>query len=419
MKNKTLWQVLVSLLLAIVAGYFTSPNLSFAGISLVSLYGLIGQLFLNALTLVVVPLVCSSIITGTARMGADGAFKSMGAKAFSCFIGSTLSAILIGYALVSLIQPGAGHEGSLASQASLEIAHVQESQTAFQKVEQILFRLVPTNIIAAASQGQMLGLIVFSMIIGFFINKIDAQPAAAILTFFHGIFQLMMKITQLVMKALPIGVFALVAKIVSTTGLESIRSVAAFSGVVFLGLCLCLLILFPLMLKIVGRASPLAHFKAMTPALVTAFSTSSSAATMPVSIECLETRAGVPARICGFAIPLGTAMNMPGTALHVCVGVFFIAQVYGISLSWSTQAIIILMTLLTSFGIAGIPSGSLFALVTVLGMAGLPAEGVALILAVERLIDMCRTTVNVFGNSCCAVVMAKKAHPVPDPLPAV
>lgn len=408
MKNKALWQVLAAIIFAVLTGYYTQADTAILGINLRQAYGLVGQLFLNALTLVVVPLVCSSIITGTARMGSDKDFKTLGIKTFGYFLTTNILAILVGYFLVQGFMPGADQSANL-SQSFLgnHTLPSQAQEGVFQKIEQLLFRLVPTNILAAASQGQMLGLITFCMVFGFFVNKIESQSASVILSFFQGVFQVMMKITQLVMKALPIGVFGLVAKVVSTTGLDSVKSVAAFFGVVLLGLLLTSFVVFPLLLKLIGGLNPITHFKAMLPALVTAFSTSSSAASMPVTIECLEDRAKVPPRICSFTVPLGTAIYMPGTALHVCASVFFIIQVYGISLDFATQATILLMTLLTSFGIAGIPSASLFAIVTILSMIGVPAEGVALILTVERLVDMCRTTVNVFANSCTAALIAQ------------
>lgn len=409
MKNSMLLNVFIALALALVAGILTSPETSLFDVPVVQLYGLVGKIFLNALTLVVVPLVCSSIITGTARMGADSAFKTLGTKTFFYFIGTTLLAILVGYVLMITFQPGVGQQGALA-ESFVDASRLQELQSqaqegGFQKIEQLLLRLVPTNILAAASQGQMLGLIVFCMFFGFFITKIETPAASVITSFFQGVFQIMMKITQMVMRALPIGVFALVAKVIAATGVESIKSVASFFVIVIFGLLIAALIVFPLLLKGLTGINPINHFKAMAPALLTAFSTSSSAATMPVTMDCLEKKANVSARICGFTIPLGTSINMPGTALYVCCAVFFIAQVYEVPMSWTTQLITLLMILLTSFGIAGIPSASLFAVVTVLTMAGLPGEGIALILAVERLIDMCRTTVNVFGNTCCAVLI--------------
>lgn len=417
MKNTMLLKVFFALILAVLAGYFTTPDAAIFNVPIVQFYGLIGKLFLNALTLVVVPLVCSSIITGTARMGSDSGFKTLGTKTFVCFVGTTFLAVCVGYILMITLQPGSGQQGILA-QSLVDVTKLQELQSqaqegGFQKIEQLLLRLVPTNILAAASQGQMLGLIVFCMLFGFFINKIETQAASVILSFFQGIFQIMMNITQMVMKALPIGVFGLVAKVIAMTGLESIKSVGSFFVIVLLALLVQALIIFPILLRGIAGINPIHHFKAMAPALLTAFSTSSSAATMPVTIECLEKKANVSPRICGFTIPLGSSVNMPGTAIYVCCAVFFIAQVYQVNLSWTDQCITLCMILLTSFGIAGIPSASLFAVVTVLTMTGLPGEGIALILAVERLIDMCRTTLNVFGNSCCAVLIESLDRPKP------
>jgi proton glutamate symport protein len=426
MKNSILFKVLAALFLAILAGLFTQPDTTFLGIPLIQFYGLIGKLFLNALTLVVVPLVCSSIITGTARMGADSSFKTLGKKTFACFIGTTLIAVLVGYLLTIVLQPGSGLHATLSA-ASPENTQLQETilqnqEVGFQKIEQLLLRLIPSNILAAAAQGQMLGLIAFCITFGFFLTKIETQSANIIISFFQGISQIMMKITQMIMKTLPFGVFFLVAKVVATTGMESITSGTAFLAVVLLGLAIEMFIVFPLLLKVFGRVNPLTHFKAMTPALLTAFSTSSSAGTMPVTLECLEKNAKVSPRISGFAIPLGTSINTPASALHVCCSIFFIAQAYDVPLSLSMQGITLLMIILTSFGIAGIPSASLFAVVTVLAMVGLPTDGIALILAVERLVDMCRTTVNVFGNSCCAVLIERadkqKDMQSIDPAPA-
>ena len=253
----------------------------------------------------------------------------------------------------------------------------------------------------------MLGLIFFSLLFGYFISKIDVEPARIMLGFWNGVFQIMMKITHLVMKALPIGVFGLVAKVVATTGSEAFLSVAWFTLTVLVALNIYMFIVLPILLKFVGKVSPLAHFKAMGPALLTAFSTSSSAATLPLTLECLEKRANVSNRICSFTVPLGTSLNLTGSALHVCVAVFFIAQVYGITMGIGTVITVFLLILFSSIGMAGIPSACLVALVLILNTIGLPGDAIGLILAVERILDMCRTVVNVFGTSCCTVLIAR------------
>lgn len=407
-------KVLISIVLAIVAGLLTSPDSGIGGVTFLQIYTLIGQLFLNALTLVVVPLVASSIITGAARMGSDGSAGTLGVKTFGYFILTSLLAILVGLAIATLIEPGISQgSGNLSSEIQMadtprfEALKSQGEGNSFDKIAQIFLKLVPSNILAVASQGQMLGLIFFSLIFGYFISKIEPHPASIILGFWKGIFQIMMQITHLVMKAMPIGVFGLVAKVVATTGAESLKSVALFTLTVLAGLFIHMCIILPFLLKFVAKVSPIAHFKAMAPALLTAFSTSSSAASLPVIIECVEKRAHVSNRICSFTVPLGTSLNLSGSALHVCVAVLFIAQIYGIDLSFSNILVIILMTLLASIGTAGIPSACLITVVLILHTLGIPAEALGLILAVERILDMCRTTVNAFSNSCCAVLVAK------------
>lgn len=404
-------KVLIAIVLAVIAGLLTSPQTVVWGIPLVKVYGLVGQLFLNALSLVVVPLVAASIITGMARMGGDQSFGSLGVKTFGYFIFTTLLAILVGLALALLIAPGSLQESSglgLAQMDTQRIAELaaQSQGDPFSKIEQILLKLVPSNILAAAAQGQMLGLILFCMVFGYFISQIDAHTSGILLGFWKGVFQIMMKITHLVMKALPFGVFGLVAKALATTGLSTVGSVAGFFGTVLLGLALFAFVLLPLLLKTIAGVNPLNHIRAMFPALVTAFSTTSSAATLPVTLECVEKRAGVSNRISSFVLHLGTSINLSGSALYVCMGVLFVAQAFGVSLSVPALAIIVLMALLTSLGTAGIPSASLISVVLILQTLGLPAEGIGLIMAVERFLDMFRTPVNVFSNSCCAVLVA-------------
>ncbi len=217
----------------------------------------------------------------------------------------------------------------------------------------------------------------------------------------------MIQVTHLIMKLLPYGVFCLVAKVFMTTGIGSLKSVALFSLTALLGLAAFMFIALPLMLKYVAKVKPMRHFKAMSPALVTAFSTSSSSATLPVTIDCVEKRAGVSNKICSLVVPLGTSINMSGSALYECVAAMFVAQAYGIDLSFTTQFLVVVMSLVTSIGVAGVPSASLVAILVILKVIGLPAEGIGLFVAVDRLLDMCRTTVNVFSDSCCAILVAR------------
>lgn len=409
MKHNILLKVLIAIVLAVIAGWLTGSDKEILGIPYLKIYHLIGQLFLNALNLVVVPLVCASIILGTARMGAESSFGLLGAKTFGFYILTSLLAVIVGLCAFLLLSPGSSTEqvGSLSHVASNMAYLTSQSQgDTFDKISDILLRLVPSNILAAASQGQMLGLIFFSILFGFFTSKIDADASSVILGFWKGVFQIMMKITQLVMKALPIGVFALVAKVIATTGMDSIASVGLYFFTVILGLFVYAVGVLPSLLAGMAGVNPILYFRAIAPALFTAFSTSSSAATMPLTMECLEKRVGISNRICSFTIPLGTSLNMSGGALYLCIASLFIAQSYGVEISLTTMGIIFFMALLTSMGIAGIPSASLISVVVILQTIGVPVEGIGLIMAVDRILDMFRTTVNVLGNTSCAVLLA-------------
>jgi len=409
-KKKSPWPVFIAIALAVIIGNLTGSTAGLFGITFYSIYEIIGDLFINALTLVVVPLVSSSIITGIARIGNDASFGRLGAKMFGFYFGTSILAILIGLLFVNLIQPGI-NEAHLATgtieNASVSQVHQSISSQQSPKLTSILFQMVPSNVVAAFSQGNMLGLIFFSLIFGYCLSKIEKGPSETLFSFWNGVFQTMIKFTHVIMKFLPIGVFCLVAKVFAVTGLESLKSVGLFFISVLLGLAAFTFIALPLLLKFIAKVNPIRHFQAMAPALITAFSTSSSSATLPITIDCVEKRAGVSNKICSLVIPLGTSINMSGSALYECVAAMFVAQVYGIEISFTTQFLVVLLSLITSIGVAGIPAASLVALIVILKALGLPAEGIGLFIAVDRILDMCRTTVNVFSDSCCAILVAK------------
>lgn len=409
-KHKRPWGVFAAIVLAILFGSYMGKDASIFGVSFYSIFDTLGIIFLNALTLVVVPLVSSSIITGIARIGGEESFKRLGGKMFTFYLGTSLLAILIGLFFVNLIAPGQSHVIPPMSQVESEqLGQLkdrvinQEGQT----LVNVLISIVPSNILNALSHGEMLGLIFFSIIFGYVLTKIEPHNSNILKGFFQGIFQAMIHFTHIIMKFLPYGVFCLVAKVFMTSGLLSLESVGLFFLTVILGLATFMLIGLPCLLKWVGKVSPIRHFRAMGPALITAFSTSSSSATLPITIDCVEKRAGVSNKICSLVVPLGTSINMSGSALYECVAAMFVAQAYGIDISYSTQFLVVLMALITSIGVAGIPSASLVAILVILRVIGLPAEGVGLFIAVDRLLDMCRTTVNVFSDSCCAVLVAR------------
>ena len=401
-KSKSPWKILLAIALAILVGNWTGTEKTLFGISFYSVYDVLGSLFIRTLMLIVVPLVSSSIVTGVARIGNEKAFGRLGLKTFGFYIGTSLLAILIGLFLANLIQPGLSQTALLANKVEVE-SHLFGQGSS---LSTILIELIPSNIVDVFN-GQMLGLIFFSLLFGYAISKIESHSSSVLFGVSQGIFQAMLKITEMVMKLLPVGVFCLVAKAFATTGLESLKSVSLFFVTVLAGLGIFFFIGLPLFLKCIGGVNPWKHFRAMGPALVTAFSTSSSSATLPITMECVEKRAGVSNRICSLVIPLGTSINMSGSALYECVAALFVAQAYGIDLPLITQFLIVVFSLLASMGVAGIPSGSLVAIIVILKAVGLPAEGIGLLIAVDRLLDMCRTMVNVFSDTCCAVLVAK------------
>lgn len=409
MGNNTFAKVMIAILLAILAGWLSGTTAGIFGVTFYQIYDLIGHLFMNALTVVVVPLVTASIITGTAKMGGEHSLGSLGVKTFGYYLSTSFLAILVGWAVITWVSPGEHLELSPSVGSAEAVVKLEESvpEHGFGKVENILLQLVPSNIFAAASKGQMISLILFSILFGYFMTRIDPQVASILNGFWQGVLQTMMKITHFIMKALPIGVFGLVAKVAASTGMDTLTSLAIFAFSVLIGLLIYMCIILPLILKYIAKVSPWKHFQAMMPALVTAFSTSSSAATLPIMFECLEKRAFVSNRICSFTLPLGMSFNLAGSAMFICMAVFFIAQVYGVEFSLSSQLLIVVLTLLISLGLTGIPSASLIGVVIILTTMGLPAEGIGLLFAVDRILDMLRTTTNVFSNSSCCVLVAK------------
>jgi proton glutamate symport protein len=399
------WQIAIALVLAIAAGIASGPQ-GFA----VPAFDFIGTLFLNALKMIVVPLIVAAIVNGLAQ-ARGAALGRMGALTLAYYAITGLLAILTGLFLVNLLTPGIvdGQPAKALMGLDASTAEVQKQMAnrGAGDFAQVILLLFPPNIFAAASQGQMLGIICFSLLFGYAVSRLPEGSGRTQREFWQGFYDVMLRLTNLVMRFAPIGVFGLVAEVVAQTGWSAVRPLAVFFVTVLLGLLAHALITLPLILRLVARVSPLKHYVAMGPALATAFSTSSSAATLPVTLECMEERAKVPQRVTSFVLPIGANVNTDGSALYECVVVMFIAQAYGVDLSMAQQFVVVLGALLTGIGIAGIPSASLVGIAVILGAVGLPLEGIGLVLAVDRILDMCRTTVNVFGDSCGAVVVGR------------
>lgn len=405
------WQILIALAFAVIAGMLTGQEAHILGITFYQLYDFFGTLFLNALKMLIVPLIMASIIVGMMNISSGETLGRLGGKTLVYYATTSLLAILTGLLIVNLTTPGI--VDGMPAKDVIGLSEVSESVT--QKVEgkgasdivEVFLRMVPVNIVNAAANGQMLGLIFFSLLFGYFLTKINEPQCSTVKNFWQGILDVMMEMTTWVMKFAPLGVFALVAKVIASSGLEAFKPLAIFFFTVLIALLLHFLVTMPLILKAVAGVSPKKHYKAMAPALLTAFSTSSSSATLPLTLDCVEQRAGVSNKVSSFTLPLGATVNMDGTALYECVAAMFIAQAYGLELDFTTQFMIVLVALLTSIGVAGIPSASLVAISIILSTIGLPMEAVGLILAVDRVLDMCRTAVNVFSDSVAAVVIGR------------
>jgi len=416
------WQILIAIVLAVICGHLAGKTGGLFGVTFYSLFDFFGTLFLNGLKMVIVPLIAASIITGIAGIGGAKGLGRLGAKTILFYLTTSLFAILVGLVLVNLIKPGIVDGEPIKNILAVSDAqiHATQAKVGHQgagSIVDVLLSMLPANIVKAAADGQMLGLIVFSLLFGYFMARISEAYAEVQYNFWQGLFEVMMKITDLIIRFAPIGVFALIAKVVAgfdTHGNDvatAVEALSKFSLTVILGLAIHFLGTLPLLLRVFGRVNPLRHYRAMGPALLTAFSTASSSATLPMTMECVEKNARVSNRTSSFVLPLGATVNMDGTALYECVVAIFIFQAFGFDLSFTQQFIIVFTALLTSIGVAGIPSASLIAIMIILRQVGLPeaqaAAGLAMVLVVDRVLDMCRTSVNVFSDSCGAVIIAR------------
>ena len=393
------WQIAIALALSVLVAWPSGPQTTLFGVALVDVLDFFGGLFLNALKMVVVPLIVSSIIVGVRNMAGQDAFGRVGAKTVGFYLVTGLIAVATGLVLVNLVAPGSG-DSAQALRAALPDASV-----VLEKVEgrgagdlvNVISRAVPPNVIEAAANTELLALIFVSVVFGYFMARMKGAAADTLQNFWGGIHDVMIAITMWVMRFAPIGVFALVTKTLMISGLGSLGALAWFFVTVLAALAVHFFLTLPLLQRFVGGIRPYAYYGKIAPAQLTAFSTASSSATLPVTLNSAE-KAGISKRTTGFVLPLGATVNMDGTALYECVVVLFIAQIYGIDLGLAGQVTVVALALLTSIGVAGIPSASLVAIALILPAVGLPVEALAVVLVVDRVLDMCRTSVNVTSD---------------------
>ncbi|MCH8100824.1 MAG: dicarboxylate/amino acid:cation symporter [Proteobacteria bacterium] len=417
------WQILIAIVLAGIVGTIifeyrasTGNEPGIVGIEFLTMFDYIGTLFLNALRMIIVPLITSSIIIGVAGIGAGGDLSSLGGKTLLFYATTTLAAILVGLFVINLMHPGyiVNDDGvkepvreMLALEASVEDIAAKVGDKGVGDVAEVFLRMVPTNIVKAAAEGQMLGLIFFSILFGYFMTQLKPQYSEPLFKFWDGVFHVMMKMTEWIMKFAPIGVFGLVGAVIAEAGLGATGPLALFAIAVLLALALHAFVTLPLLLHFVGRVNPLKTLVGASPAMLTAFSTASSSATLPVTIKSVEQNIGVSNKTSSFVLPLGATVNMNGTALYECAAAMFIAQAYGLELTFGVQFTIVAIALMTSIGVAGVPSASLVAIAIILVAIGLPIEAIGVLMVFDRILDMCRTSINIWGDCCCATIVAR------------
>lgn len=368
----------------------------------------IGQVFLRLLFLTVIPLVFASLAVGVARLGEHGSLGRIGFKTFGYFVITMALAVTIGLVLVNTIQPG----GSIPDETkkSLLDRYGKDAAKKTDKVEfgvETFVSIVPRNPLKAMVDFDMLAVIFTALLVGIAITRIDKERGALLIKLLDGINDVMVTIIGWAMAFAPFGVFALIFTMTSRFGFDLLLPLMLYVVTVLVGLAIQMFGSLSILIAVFSRLSPIVFFRKVRNVMITAFSTSSSNATLPTSIKTAEEELGVPAPIAGFVLPLGATMNMNGTALFEGVTVVFLAQVFGVPLSIQQQLIVIVLAVLTAIGAAGVPGGSLPLLALVLQTVQVPVEGIALILGVDRILDMCRTTLNVIGDLAAATFVAR------------
>ncbi|MDQ7984981.1 dicarboxylate/amino acid:cation symporter [Pseudomonas sp. G34] len=376
-----LWQqILIGLVLGVVVGLLFKDG--------ARLLAPLGALFLNAIKMLIVPLVFVSLVAGITCMQDTAKLGRISVKTIAIYLVTTAFAVSIGLLFGALFTPGA--DMNMTASAAVEAKQAPS-------LVEILVGLVPSNPVAAFAEGNILQIIVFAIALGVSMNLIGEKAAPAV-KLFNSLAEVFYKLTDLVMRFAPIGVFALIAGVVANHGIEVLLPLAGVIGVIYLASIAHLLLVYGGMLAMFARLSPLRFFQGIAPALAVAFSTSSSSGTLPVSIECARKNLGVSEGVAGFVLPVGATINMDGTAIYQGVLALFIAQAFGIDLNAGQYLMIILTATLASIGTAGVPGAGLIMLGLVLTSVGLPLEGVALIAGIDRILDMARTMVNVAGD---------------------
>lgn len=391
------WQILIAIVIAVPFGILFheyAPSIKW-----------LGDMFIRALKMISIPIVFSSLIMGVSSLGGYKDLGRLAGKTFSFYLLTTALATILGVLLVNIFQPGVGADLNLTE----SVTDLAVTKLSFK--DQIV-SIIPDNIFVDLTKGNMLPIIFFAILFGYFATKVSQNASLTMTNFFTSAFEVFMKMTLFIVKFTPLGVFAIVSNIVAAQNgdherlISIISSLGVYTAVVWAGCIIHSGAVLPALVFGFTRLNPYKHMKQMSIPLLTAFSTCSSGATLPLTMKESQEKTGISNKIASFVLPLGSTINMNGTALYEGVTAIFIAQAYGIDLSVGQQFVIVLTSVLASIGAAGIPMAGLVMVAVVLSAVGLPLEGIGLILAVQQLCDMPRTAVNVHGDTCAAVVVA-------------
>jgi Na+/H+-dicarboxylate symporter len=377
------WQVLIALVAGVAFGWLAPET--------AAELGFLGDLFLRLLKMIIIPLIFTSLVSGIASLGDARSVGRVGIRTMIYYTVSTTLAITVGLTLVNIVQPGKYLD--LADASDLP----EGFSTGTQTLPEFLLRMVPDNIVDAMASGEVLPVIVFALLFGLFLTRLNGVNVEAVKRVIDGVLEVIQALTLAIVKLAPVGIFALLAREVARSGPGIIWDLRFYFVTVGLGLLIHAMVTLPIVLKVLARRQPLSYARRMAPAVVTAFSTASSSATLPLSLECSD-KAGNRRGVSSFVLPLGATVNMDGTALYEAVAALTIAQMYGVGLGLPQQALVLLTALLASVGAAGIPMAGLVMLVVVLEAVGLPLHGIGTIIAVDRVLDMMRTATNVWSD---------------------
>ena len=393
------WRIALAMAAGVASGLLGGEPLG-------EMVGWIGTLFVKLLKMIIVPLVLTSIVTGVASVGAGAGLGRLFGKTLGYYFLTSALACVVGLFMVNLIKPGV--DANLVEVETEEMPQLEVVDSP----SGLILDIVPENVVASASETDMLAIIFFSIVLGVSISTLGGSHRKPLMELFESGFEAMMRMTGgIIHYVAPIGVFALIARLVGTTGLEAFKSLGLYALMLVAGLTLHLFVTMPLILWVLGRINPVTHFRNMLQPIVMAFSTSSSGATLPVTLAAVRKQVGVSDRVSSFVLPMGATVNMDGTALYECAGVMFIAQAMGVELGFEQQLLVVFTALLASVGAAAVPSAGLVVIFIVLEAINLTGPEVELIvgamLAVDRPLDMYRTVINVFSDSCGAAIVAK------------